>query len=374
MYKIGIIGCGSRMSSLVFQLIKLDGMEIAAVADPKVDEMREKFAAHGLSPRLYPDAESMLAAETLDGIMIGTRCSLHTPMALLAAKANVPIFLEKPVSTSYKQIEALRALEPISDRVVVSFPLRRSLVVDAVKEVLDSGVIGRVRHVEAWNNVYYGRGYYKKWYRDEGETGGLFPQKATHDFDYINYLLSGETPVRVCAMMSKLVFKGDMPAGQTCSTCPKVDECPESPKNLELAGEPKNGDFCCFAVDTGNEDSSSALIEYESGMHTAYTQNFIVRKTMGERGARFIGYYGSVELDLNRNEYRVVKHFEKYDEKFSVAASGVHSGGDIRLLENFANVVRGLEKSKTPLVDGIASAKLCLCARESAEKRIFVEV
>ena len=66
----------------------------------------------------------MLASERLDGICIGTRCSLHTPMALLAGQYGVPIFLEKPVSTSWEQLEALSELLPSSESIVVSFPLR----------------------------------------------------------------------------------------------------------------------------------------------------------------------------------------------------------------------------------------------------------
>ena len=66
-----------------------EGLTIAAVADPRVGDMQEKFGAGAVVCRsdstehdsqlvaLYPDAESMLASERLDGICIGTRCSPH---------------------------------------------------------------------------------------------------------------------------------------------------------------------------------------------------------------------------------------------------------------------------------------------------------
>ena len=61
-----------------------------------------------------------------------------------------------------------------------------------------------MEHVQAWNNVPYGWCYYQSWYRDENETQGLFLQKATHDFDYINYLVE-KRPVMVCAMNLSLI-------------------------------------------------------------------------------------------------------------------------------------------------------------------------
>ena len=38
------------------------------------------------------------------------------------------------------------------------------------------------------------------------------------------------------------------------------------------------------AVDTGNEDSGSLLLRYESGMHAVYSQNFFARKGAARRG------------------------------------------------------------------------------------------
>ncbi len=304
MYRIGIIGCEGRILHVVNQQLEKADMVLTAVADPRVEDMRELFANRKKNPTLYPDAESILAAENLDAIMIGTRCSLHTPMALLAAKANVPIFLEKPGFITEEQLSALETLLPMQDKIVVSFPLRRTNLVEEVKKVIDSGVLGRIVHVEAWNNVSYGRGYFKKWYHDDSETGGLFLQKATHDLDYVRYLIGGEKPVRVCAVKSKQVFKGDMPAGSKCLTCAKTAECPESPQNLALAHEPANGDNCCFAVDTGNEDSGSMIVEFESGMHAVYPQNFIVRKTMGSRGARLVEHFANVIRGVKTSKTR----------------------------------------------------------------------
>ncbi|MDG0809809.1 Gfo/Idh/MocA family protein [Cohnella rhizosphaerae] len=117
-----------------------------------------------------------------------------------------------------------------------------------------------------------------------GKPGGLFLQKATHDFDYINHLI-GLKPVSVCAVKSKQIFKGNKPEGLYCKDCAEYHTCPESPFVLKhFKSEESHGEMCAFAVDTGNEDAGSALVVYESGMHVSYSQNFFARKGAAKRG------------------------------------------------------------------------------------------
>jgi len=373
MKNIAVIGCGSRMSSVLRELEQHEDMRISAIADPRIEELKEQFAGQDI--RFYPDADSMLNNEQPDGVMIGTRCSLHTPMALKVLERGLPLFLEKPVATSYEQLEALKAMTAYSDRVVVSFPLRLSRIVERVREIIDSGTLGTVEHVQAYNNVPYGRGYYHKWYRDEGETGGLFLQKSTHDFDYINYLLGDRRPVAVCAMNSKQIYRGDMPAGLKCADCARKDECPEYPPKVVALGDRDPGEWCCFAVDTGNEDSGSAIVRYDTGMHVVYTQNFVARKGAGKRGARLIGYRGTLEFDFRTSTITVFPHdgSETIHETITFQGSG-HHGGDYRLMKNFTDVVRGTDISHATLAEGILSAEMCLAARESAQTDRFVKI
>lgn len=370
MYRIGVVGSGQRMTPLVERLLEYDDFEVGAVCDPKIEEMKAKYQGEKIG--FYTDAEEMLQKERLDCLMIGTRCSLHTPLMLLAAKAGLPTFLEKPVAIDEEQLMALEELFEMDKKVVVSFPLRNAPIVNEVRSIIKSGKIGKVAQVQAYNNVNYGRGYYHKWYRDEKETGGLWLQKATHDFDYINSLLEVQ-PVQIAAMDAKMVFKGDQPKGQKCVDCAHRRDCPESDLNVGKYGDPFIiGEYCCFAEDTGNQDSGSALVLYENGMHATYTQNFITRKGAGKRGARLIGYYGTLEFDFNTGEITLFYHNKNHIERHKIEKTRGHSGGDEALIQNFANVVRGVEESKAPLSEGILSAKMCLLAKRSAkEKRFF---
>jgi len=167
----------------------------------------------------------MLDMEELDGIMIGTRCNLHTDMAINVIERGIPLFLEKPVSITIEEVKRLNeARKKYNPQVVVSFPLKTSNIVQIVKDMIDSGKIGKIENVQAFNDVEYGRVYQHDWYRDSDLTGGMWLQKATHDLDYIDYILDGQ-PTEICAMYSHNIFKGNMPADLKCIDCETQDTC-----------------------------------------------------------------------------------------------------------------------------------------------------
>lgn len=384
MIRIGIIGYGNRAGQLLKGLGQLSvGAAVAAVTDVRNDEIARQMLERGEDPAsvtFYTDPDKMLDVAKLDGVIVATRCSLHTRMAVKVMERGLPLFLEKPVATNMQDLMTLRdAAKTTTSEVVVSFPLRTTPLGRLAKEIVDSGKIGTVEHVQAWNNVFYGNVYYFGWYRDENETQGLFMQKATHDFDYINYVLEIKAR-RICAMTSKQIFKGDRPAGKRCDDCDEWDTCLESPYHRFYSKQEKpqvqlSGLMCGFAVDTGNEDSGSAIIEYETGMHVCYSQNFFTRRKAGGRGAKLFGYKGTIDFDWYKDEINVHMHHVPRTETYKTEAVGLkHLGGDTVLLDNFVRVMRSEQGSISPLSAGIQSVLMCLKAKESAATHTFQDI
>lgn len=377
MLNVGVIGYGTRINAIVKHLVKSGNVKLAAVMDVDTDSVKEKYIVpNGFEDvNYYSDAEEMLKNEKLDGVCIGTRCSLHTKYALLVAKYDIPLFLEKPVCTNYEDLNKLKTIPHMNDKTVVSFPLRLSNLCKYVKNVINSGKLGEITHIQAYNNVTYGRGYFHLWYRNDSETGGLFLQKATHDLDYINYLLGEIKPIRVCAMESKQIYKGNKPAGLKCKDCDERETCRESDVNVKKLNDGRRiGEYCCFAVDTGNHDSGSLIVEYENGLHMVYSQNFIVRSMAGKRGARIIGYDGTLEFDWKTSTVTVYNHFDNTTDVKIFDATDGHGGGDELLTTDFISVMKGEGKSHSTLFEGILSAQMCLAAKKSAEEHIFVNI
>lgn len=385
-YNIGIVGFGARARAMWNQSIlpygKQEGNDacrLVAVTDVRSGEgiRRDLEKAEAPDARIYTDPVEMFENERLDGVIIGTRCSLHTEMAMIAARYGVPMLLEKPVATTDEDLARLCTIvDEMDHKTVISFPLRVTPIAIRAREIVASGILGTVSQVQAINNAPYGRGYFHSWYRDERETGGLFLQKATHDLDLIQFLLGEPRPVMVGATESKMVFKGDMPAGLRCGECEKEDTCPESAKNVRTYGDKYGAsDGCCFAVDTGNHDSASIFVRYDTGLHAVYSQNFVARKGSGRRGVRIIGYNATLEFEFNSQTLNVFYHNENKNEHYTTenTNSSSHFGGDMLLIDGFVKMLGGA-KSPMPLSFGITSARLCLAARRSAENDVFVKL
>jgi predicted dehydrogenase len=381
---LAVIGMGLRAAHMARLICQADSaFRVAAVADPVSPQLvRARMRDHALPDAdhadIVEDADALLArADDFHALLIGTPCYLHAPLALKAAATRLPLLLEKPAAISREQIEALRkAFAGREDQVVVSFPLRLTAHVRTAIEIIRSGRLGAINQVQAVNNVPYGGVYFGQWYRSYEQTGGIWLQKTTHDFDYITQLLASR-PLMVTAMHSRTAYGGTMPAGLRCSGCDLTDTCPESPKNLAargddggtLGGAPLSSDAdhaCCFSTDILHQDAGSAIVMYENGAHASYAQNFLSRRSAGLRGATVIGYDATLSFDWQSDLVRVIDHHRTRVDEIKVQASGFHGGGDHQLAMNFAQVVRGVERSKSPLNDGLLSAAMCLAAREAA--------
>lgn len=380
MLRLGVIGYGNRIQHMVNEVEAFGTARLQAIADPRGEEIKGQLAQRGRSATLYTNADEMLANEDLDGVLIGTRCSLHARMAAKVAERKLPLYLEKPVGINYDDLRLLQSIwEKRAMPVVVSFPLRMTSVVQRVKEIIQSGLVGTIENVQAFNNVPYAEHYYARWYRDYDETGGLFLQKATHDLDYLAFLLD-QRPRWISAMMSRRVYGGNMPKGLKCKDCSLQKSCIESPFNLYYTRHARPTPFdeerwCLFGEEIKNEDNGSALIEYENGVQLSYTQNFFSRNNSATRGAKLIGYKGTIDFDWYKREIVVHMHHSPRSERieFNDVEGIGHFGGDRNLAYNFLEVMAGGE-SAAPLDAGILSALTCLKARDSAETRQFLEV
>ncbi|MCC7203550.1 MAG: Gfo/Idh/MocA family oxidoreductase [Phycisphaeraceae bacterium] len=390
MIRLGVVGYGGRIHYVVNDAIRglAPDARVVGVVDPDEAGVRKRLGDCDKQDAVfYKSLDEMVRQAKLDALLIGTRCNLHAVYGAQAAKYDLPLYLEKPIAVSMEQAIALeKAFENSRCQVVVSFPLRVSPLAELARKYIARGEIGQPIHVHAFNFVNYGTVYWEQAYRDYSITGGLFLQKATHDLDYLAYLM-GKPIVRVAAMLTRgKVYGGDKPAGLICSKCDEQDTCIESPRNRKRNGSGGNGHPdkpCVFSVDSGlpgnptvsaNEDCSSVVMEFEGGAHGVYSQVFFTRRDAGARGAIVSGYQGTVSFDWAQDQFRYVRHHAPFTATEKVGQVGSHAGGDQELAFDFLGVIRGKNKSRTPIQTGLASVYACLAARESAETGQFVPV
>ena len=381
MLKIGVIGYGHRISSVVDTMREFGiPFAIVAISDPRSVEIKSRNDPFLNGTVFYDNEDDLLAKADIDGVMIGTWCSSHAPMACKAAKRNLPLFIEKPVAISFDQVKELReAFKEVESPTVVSFPLRLSQICLKLKEMIEADEIGRVEHVVAFNDVPYGGVYFWNFYRDYDIVGGLFLQKATHDLDCIQFLLD-QQPVRLAAMNAQRVYGGNKSFDLRCKDCDEQIDCPESPFNLYYRHHEDDKvkeheeRMCLFSEGIENEDMSNCIIEYENGTQASYTQNFFARHGAARRGARLYGHKGTIQFDWYANRIDVFKHQQPTVHTIEFKCDMPHFGGDRELAFDFLLTMRDGRPSRSPMCAGIDSALTCLWARESARTGSFCDV
>jgi predicted dehydrogenase len=188
----------------------LNDVEIVAVADicgPRRDAARAALPG----ARVYQSAEALLDAEagSLDFIDISTPPCDHASIAHRALDAGLHVLCEKPLTTTVEDARAL--LEHARRAKRVLFPChnyKHAPVVKAIRDVIASGRIGRVRSVtlSTFRNTHAkGTPEWKTdWRRQRKYSGGgIAMDHGSHSF-YLAFEWMGAYPTAVTAKMSNL--------------------------------------------------------------------------------------------------------------------------------------------------------------------------
>src|SRR5262245_3744344 len=124
MIRLGVIGMGRRAAHLTATMHRLDPqVQLAAIADPRPETAHQRLAEvkfDDSKTRVFASADSLLEqTDQFDALMIGSNCDSHSPIAIRCASLNLPLFMEKPVAITYRQLEELAEAFVGRDRDVV---------------------------------------------------------------------------------------------------------------------------------------------------------------------------------------------------------------------------------------------------------------
>mgnify|MGYP002837025645 CR=1 FL=1 len=153
--RIGAIGVNGMGFSNVQSLLKLDGVEVVALADVDqgVLERRAKNVEDltGGAPKTYGDYRALLDDDTLDAVVIGTPDHWHCLQMVDACSAGKDVYVEKPLANSIHECQLMMDAARTHQRVVQCGQWQRSGPhwAEAIAFV-HSGTLGRIRSVRSW--------------------------------------------------------------------------------------------------------------------------------------------------------------------------------------------------------------------------------
>ncbi|HEX5879192.1 MAG TPA: Gfo/Idh/MocA family oxidoreductase [Actinomycetota bacterium] len=105
--RIGMVGAGAVAARHVRTLLAMDGVEVAAVADPALERAKELAGEAGAAT--YPNHMELLASERLDAVYICVPPFAHGAPELAVIDAGLPMFVEKPVAIDQETAAAIAA-------------------------------------------------------------------------------------------------------------------------------------------------------------------------------------------------------------------------------------------------------------------------
>jgi UDP-N-acetyl-2-amino-2-deoxyglucuronate dehydrogenase len=205
MIQFAIVGCG-RIAQRHAEHINNKGI-LKAVCDTepaKADALATKYGA-----KAYYTIEEMLAAEKeVNIVAVCSPNGLHAEHSIKALKAGFHVLCEKPMAISVTDCGAMiQAAEKSNKRLFAIKQNRYNPPVDAVKQIIDEGRLGKINSVQLscfWNrNPDY---YHHSWKGTIKLDGGTLFTQFSHFIDLLYWIVGDVEQVQ--AYMGNFVHKG----------------------------------------------------------------------------------------------------------------------------------------------------------------------
>ncbi|MHC6229772.1 Gfo/Idh/MocA family protein [Arthrobacter sp. MMS24-T111] len=434
--RLALVGTGGRSEMYIRAVFgkHADTAELVAFSDVNPGRVEfyqgliQELGAPGPIASFDPaDLTAFIQANNIDRVVVTTPDYTHADYIVEALRAGADVVVEKPLTIDAEGCRRItKAVQETGRNVVVTFNYRYSPRNSALKEIIQSGVVGKVTSIDfSWVlDTVHGADYFRRWHREKKNSGGLLIHKASHHFDLVNWWID-DVPERVFAS-GGLKFYGDKNAaerglgprperGTPDAGAPAGDKDPfaldlredERLKALFLDNEHYDGYRRDQDVFTGGitiEDNLALVVEYQGGPRLSYSLNahspwegyrVAVNGTEGraelevvERAAVLHSTDKKTVVDpsatpveeedaVRRNGERLVvqRHWEAAYEVPIVNGEGGHGGGDELLLSDLFN-----GPGEDPLgrpsgyLDGLRSVSVGIAGNQSLETSLPIRV
>jgi len=184
--KVAVIGLGYWGPNIARNIHSLDDCELAAICDLRKDRL-DHVSQRYPSAKACSNVESVLNDREIDAVAIATPLHTHFSLVMASLKAGKHVLVEKPLAATSEQcVELTETAAKRGLVLMVGHTFLYSPEVSKLKEIIDSGDLGTIRHI---NSRRLNLGLF---HNDINVAWDLAP----HDISIILHLL-GEAPVSV---------------------------------------------------------------------------------------------------------------------------------------------------------------------------------
>jgi predicted dehydrogenase len=192
--KIVLIGCGS-IGGQHARTVMSSGRHTLALCDSYVSLAEKLGELHGIS-EIYSDYHEAIRTSGAQAAIVCTPNHLHAAPTIAALNAGLHVLCEKPAADSAASAKAMSDASDAAGRVLyIGFPLRVAKPVSKIREILDSGRLGRLSSARVILAAPETLTCAKTPYRKSYETGGGIIYDYSHEIDYCRYFFGNPDKV-----------------------------------------------------------------------------------------------------------------------------------------------------------------------------------
>jgi len=204
--RTAVIGLGRAGWGMIIGSLRrrTDQYRIVAGAD-LIAERRQRLEEE-LGGRSYRDYRDLLADSDVELVVVATRSNTHVPIAIDALRAGKHVVLEKPLALTLRGMDRLlRVARRARGKLIPRHNRRFDPDFLAVREVVESGILGEIRHITLCRHGFNRR---NDWQTLRRFGGGMLANWGPHIIDHGLRLLGA--PVRsMFSDLQKIAAAGD---------------------------------------------------------------------------------------------------------------------------------------------------------------------
>ncbi len=155
--RLGFIGVGQQGERHVQGYQSIPEAELVAVCDAR--EERARYIAKQYNvPNIYTDYRDLLARDDIDAVDIVLHNRLHKPVTLDAFQAGKHVYIEKPMSWTYRDAKAMYdAAQAAGKKLHVQLAQIYTPATRAAKRLIDEGQLGEIYYCKSTHYRRRGR-------------------------------------------------------------------------------------------------------------------------------------------------------------------------------------------------------------------------
>jgi UDP-N-acetyl-2-amino-2-deoxyglucuronate dehydrogenase len=188
--RVALVGCGRISASHLSAIEKVDGLELAGVADVEIDRANEVAERQGVPS--FRTLEDLLGAVECDVVAVCTPSGLHPAHGIAAARAGKHVVTEKPMAISLADADALvQACDAAGVHLFVVKQNRLNPPIQLLRRAVDKGRFGRIYLANTTVRWTRPQEYYDAapWRGTWEFDGGAIMNQASHYVDLMQWLV-----------------------------------------------------------------------------------------------------------------------------------------------------------------------------------------